>query len=500
MPDFPLLPLPPPDVGNPLPGSGFPPSRPRGPNRQRQGQRLGPVFDRLAATLDGDGDRLLLGDDPGGLAPERVIVFEVARSISDFAAACGRVPGLEYLAEHDFDFEPDEDFWVVDTRVDTVGQRRDDQPVSGRVYAAMPDVRALRELLSLWRRYQDGADADTGFKKWFDLFDHLYELRAWGPQDRVSDDILEDFRQDLQEDPDGPITVEVELWHRENSGQRARARRKLERVVDQARGSLVHQASIPPIAYEAALVRLPREEMARILDRELVHLLVCDDIMFVRPQCSPLPQPIGDRLTAGASSAGAVPDPGQPPIAALLDGVPVQRHQLLDGRVVVDDPDALEDRSMVPGRHHGTAMASLILHGDRGQAEAPLSRLLYVHPVMYAPEDGRSERFQPDRLLVDTIYRAVLRMKEGDDDAEPTAPHVFLVNLSLGDTRRPYAGWISPWARLLARISHTHKKHRSPGDVKFMYGMNLTRFPTEDRCPHTVSPFPWHFKGARGAG
>ena len=52
----------------------------------------------------------------------------------------------------------------------------------------------------------------------------------------------------------------------------------------------------------------------------------------------------------------------------------------------------------------------------------------------------------------------------------------------------------------LARISHTHKKHRSPGDVKFMYGMNLTRFPTEDRCPHTVSPFPWHFKGARGAG
>ena len=52
----------------------------------------------------------------------------------------------------------------------------------------------------------------------------------------------------------------------------------------------------------------------------------------------------------------------------------------------------------------------------------------------------------------------------------------------------------------LARISHTHTKHRSPGDVKFMYAINLTRFPTEDRCPHTVSPFPWHFKGARGAG
>ena len=456
MSDFPLLPLPPPDVRNPLPGRGFVPSRPHGPNRQRQSQRLGPVFDRLATTLDGDGDRLVLGDDPGGLAPERVIVFEVAGSIGDFAAACRRVPGLEYLAERDFEFEPDEDFWVVDTRKEREGQRRDDKPVQGRVYAAMPDVRALRQLLSLWRRYRDGADGDYGFKNWFDLFDHLYDLRPWGPKDRVSDDTLEDFRQELQDDPHGPITVEVELWHRENLGQRNRARRKLARVVDQARGSLVHQASIPPIAYEAALVKLPREEMVRILDRELVHLMVCDDIMFVRPQCSPLPQPSSERLTAGASPAGAVPDPGQPPIAALLDGVPVQRHQLLDGRVVIDDPDALEDRSTVPGRHHGTAMASLILHGDRGQAEAPLSRLLHLHPVMYAPEDGRPERFPPDRLLVDTIYRAVLQMKEGDDDAEPTAPHVFLVNLSLGDTRRPYAGWISPWARLLDHLAHRH--------------------------------------------
>ena len=59
--------------------------------------------------------------------------------------------------------------------------------------------------------------------------------------------------------------------------------------------------------------------------------------------------------------------------------------------------------------------------------------------------------------------------------------------------------WLALWAGL-ARISHTHTKHRSPGDVKFMYAINLTRFPTEDRCPHTVSPFPWHFKGARGAG
>ena len=456
MSDFPLLPLPVPEVRKPPRGRPFQPSRPHGPTRQRQGQRLGPVFERLATVLDGDGDPLVLGDDPGGLAPERVIVFEVAGSISGFASACSKVPGMAYLAEQESELEPDEDFWTVDARKGRKGQRREDKLVDGRVYAAMPDVRALRELLSLWRRYQRGADADYGFGPWFDLFDYLYELRPWGPKDRVSDDTLEGFRQDLDAEPDGPVTIEVELWHRENRAQRARARGKLASVVEQARGSLVHQASIPPIGYEAALVRLPRGEIVRILDREPVHLVVCDDIMFVRPQCSPRPQPASEPLAAGASPGGAAPDPAQPPIAALLDGVPVQRHQLLDGRVVVDDPDALEDRSPVAGRRHGTAMASLILHGDRGQPEPPLSRLLHIHPVMHAPEDGRPEGFRPDRLLVDTIHRAVLRMRQGDDGAEPTAPDVFVVNLSLGDTRRPYAGWISPWARLLDYLAHRY--------------------------------------------
>lgn len=452
--DFPLLPLPHAEVRIPFPGTGFPPPRLHRPTRRRQGQRLGPVFERLATVLDGD--PLVLGGDPSGLAPERVIVFEVAGSISDFAAACGKVPGLEYLAESDSELEPDEDFWVIDTRIDREGQRRGDKLVQGRVYAAMPDMHALRELLSLWKRYQDGADAEHGFKVWFDLFASLYQVRPWGPEDRVPDDTIEALSKYLHDAPLGAVNIEVELWHRGSPERLAQARRELVRVLDEAGGSLVHQASIPPIAYEAALVRLPREEIARILDRERVHLVVCDDVMFVRPQCSPPLEPASRLLAAGASPAGPVPDPAQPPIAALLDGVPVQRHQLLDGRVVIDDPDAMEDQSPVAGRHHGTAMASLILHGDRGQPEPPLSRLLHIQPVMYASEDGFPERFHPDRLLVDTIYRAVLRMKEGDNEAEPTAPHVFLVNLSLADPRRPYAGWISPWARVLDYLAHKY--------------------------------------------
>lgn len=457
MPEFPLLPLPALEIQDPPPGKPFPPPPgPRHPTRARQAERLGPIFDRLAAVVSEDRDPVELRDDPASLAPERVIVFEVAGSIGDFAAACRKVPGLEYFTERETEFEPDDDFWVVDTRRHKEGERRDDQAVGGRLYAAMPDVRALRELLSLWTRHQQGSEAEYGFKPWFNLFDHLHGLRPWGPEDRIPDEAREDFLFDLKSHSESTVALEVELWYRGSEQRRERARQDLADVVAQAGGSIVHQSSIPPVGYEAALVRLPRDELERLIDREPVHLVVCDDVMFVRPQCSTFPQPADRRALAGLEPEGPLPEQDKPPVVGLLDGVPVQKHQLLEGRVVIDDPHGLDEQSLVSARYHGTAMASLIIHGDRNQGEAPLNRRIHVHPVMYAPDNGSDERFQPDRLLIDTIYRAVLRMKEGFEGVPPSAPNVFLVNLSLGDPRRPYAGWISPWARLLDYLAHTY--------------------------------------------
>ena len=454
MPEYPLLPFPTPVIQDRDLGRGFPPTQTRGPSRQRQSQRLDPIFERLANLENSDG--LEIVDDPSSLAPERVIVFEVASSIGDFAAACKRVPGLEFLSEQDFELEPDQDFWIVDTHDDRKGQRIDGKLLMGRVYAAMPDMGALSQLLRLWSSYSKHEDAKHGFKRWFKLFDYLYDLRPWGPKDRVTDSTIREFRQQLQDDPHGLVTIEVELWYRRNRNQRDRAWSKLERAVDLASGSIVFRASVPEIAYEAALVKLPRKEILRINDRNLVHLVVCDDIMFVRPQSSPFALPIGEHLASIVSPIGALPDLDLPPVAALLDGVPIQRHQLLDGRVVIDDPDALEDRSIVDKRDHGTAMASLILHGNRSKQERPLNRRLHIHPVMYAPKASQEEIFQSDRLVVDTIYQAILRIKSGTEESEPTAPHVFIINLSLGDRRRPYAGSISPWARLLDYLAYKY--------------------------------------------
>lgn len=450
MAEFPLLPV-------PTPVRDRRPSGPRGgsslrlPGRARQGERLQPVFQRLRDVFETGRDPVTLRDDPAGIAPERALVFDVAGGIDDFYRATQRIDGLEYLAGEEAEFDADQDFAEPDTRKGRKGKDRADKPVVDRLYLAMPDTRALQELLRLWDRYQSGEQAAQGFGPWFDLFGRLRQLRAWGPPDRVPDSTISWLAGELEARTDS-IRVEIELWSYQNAGRRRRSASHFEQVVDTADGKILDRTSIPEIAYDAALVDLSPAEVRRLANREDSPIAICDGVMLIRPQSSARFPSAVDTLGAGGTVEPA-PTAGEPPIAALFDGVPVLGHRLLDGRVRFDDPDDLEAISVVAERCHGTEMASLILHGDRNVAGPSLQRPLYVRPVLYAPGGGGSERTQPDRLLIDTIYRAVLRMRTGDSEGEAAAPEVFLVNLSLGDQNRPFTGPMSPWGRLLDHLA-----------------------------------------------
>jgi hypothetical protein len=129
------------------------------------------------------------------------------------------------------------------------------------------------------------------------------------------------------------------------------------------------------------------------------------------------------------------------PIAAIFDAVPVQAHPLLVNRLAIDDPANLEAEA-VGQRIHGTAMASIVLHGDLNDPPSPISRRVYFRPVMYAPAWG-GEIFDDDRLVVDVIVEAVMRMRASG------GTHVIVVDLSLGDRTKPFSGKISTWARAL---------------------------------------------------
>ena len=116
------------------------------------------------------------------------------------------------------------------------------------------------------------------------------------------------------------------------------------------------------------LIDLPSSEIERLIAREEIHLAICDEVMYLRPQSLvDVAEPSDE---TGPGSDLSVEFPARTPvIAALLDGFPVQNHELLRDRIDVDDADGLEPMSVVADRFHGTAMASLILHGDRNRQE-----------------------------------------------------------------------------------------------------------------------------------
>lgn len=451
MPARPLLPLP-----NPSPADMPPPQRPipsiRFPSRARQQEKFGASFNRLRAAMARPDGALLLREDPTSLAPERVIVFEVAGTIQNFLQALSRIEGLEFMAEYEADIEPDADFSVPDKRKGRQGQNRTDKPIPGRFYLAMPDIRAMEELLSLWHRWERG-ERLQGLSPFKHLFAQLHSIRPWGPLDRIPPETEAFWREQCELFPGSPIRTEIELWHRESIILRNRASGQVRELIVQAGGQILHESTIPEISYHGLLAEIPAEQIQALLQNRNVRLALADEIMYLRPQ-SVLEGTPDVETDSGDEAGEDGTDLNQQPIAALLDGVPVQAHSMLAGRLRLDDPDDLQARALVARRVHGTAMASLIIHGDRNTQQRPLSRPLYVRPLLVTSDEG-PERSEPNRLLVDTLYRAIVRMK-GSEGQPATAPSVFLVNLSLGDPNRPFAGIISPLARLLDFLSHRY--------------------------------------------
>ncbi len=372
MVEFPILKIPiPEDKQRPRGYGGS--SKPRFPDRRNQIQRIGPTFQRLQDVLARD--PLILRQDPAGIAPERALVLEIAGSVDKFYEAVDRVHGLEFLGEEDREFNANEDFYVPDTRKGREGKIRYDKQVSGQLYLAMPDTQALQQMVSLWVRYQKGEPFDRGFAPWLNAFKQLYDIRAWGPKDRIPEEIIDYLNSELAARPHTNLRLEVELWSYQSTNKRQQAFERFEEAVRISGGEIIHHTSIPQIAYEAVLIDLPSSKVRSLVQREEVDLVICDDVMLIRPQSTiSFPTEVNEIDISTQPVEPPFPEDNSP-IVGLFDGVPVQGHRLLDGRIVLDDPDDLNDLSVVSERHHGTEMASLILHGDRNLREFSVATL-----------------------------------------------------------------------------------------------------------------------------
>jgi hypothetical protein len=455
MTDLPFIALPAPaNVRRVSGGTNFPRSQVQIPGRARQGQRLGGRFARLSQRLSSPAGLAELRDDPGSIAPERAVVFELA-DFPDAKKVYGALAKLGFeLLDEDEVKAVDADFPLKPT---PSGQNRAGKPAVHQLYFAMPGVEQLRSLVALWRRYERGETLDHGLTAWRDLFDHLSDIRPWGPQDRLSEATRAALAEDVAAFPDEPRRVEIELWYRAQRNDRISAARRLRQRIAGLGGTVVSEREIDDIFYHAMLVELPAQAMAELVAERERGLVLVNEIMLIVQQTQapvaieelePAQAPLHERL---------VPVEARAPIIGLFDGMPLTGHRALTGRLVLDDPEDHDARYEAHQRQHGTEMASIILHGD-AQAPSPLPHRLYVRPVL-VPEERR-ERFPEDELAVYSVYRALQRMlvgKAGPPSVPASAPNVRIINLSLGEPKRRFAGMVSPWARLLDRFAFDYR-------------------------------------------
>ena len=221
-----------------------------------------------------------LRDDPSSIAPHRAIVFEIAGSVSNFYKAAAKVPGLEFIAENDYSFEADDDFVMLDE--DDLPDA--DQEVGGRLYLAMPNDGALQDILGLYRTWRRGRRLERGFAPWKDLFTCLKTMRPWGSQDRIPDESVTVWREEIADANIQEVHVEAELFFRQTPAERAEALAGIQEAVDELDGEIITSAEIPAIGYHAALIKLPPAGIQHLIDRDEVDLVLADQIMFLRPQ------------------------------------------------------------------------------------------------------------------------------------------------------------------------------------------------------------------------
>lgn len=462
------------------------------PGPGRQGERLGPQFRALTEAFDAQ--RAQLGTDtPDEVDPALVIVLDLAGGVAAFRNAIDQINGLEFLSELLGDrSEPDDDFFMSQGEAG-----RTEKPVPHSLYLVMSNARAIDELLRLFALWQQDPSAsfEHGLNKFRDAFSQLSAIRRWGPQDRVRETrLLEQWQEtlDLVGGATSTVRVEVELWYRRDAELRRSAQAHVEQILTDGGGQVLDQAQIAEIGYHAVLAELPIQQVQAVVDSGAgsIRLLTTDEVMFVSPfePMSVAPETLDPVAEVHLTRVERVD--GLPRIA-LLDGLPVANHDALAGRLQIDDPDGVSEDYPVSSRNHGTAMASLIIHGDLSTPGEPLDRPVYVRPLMQPRDFPREEeQLLPTRLLPDLLHRAVRRIVQGEGGQPALAPSVRIINLSIGDPVRSLVGRMSPVGRLLDWLAHTY-------NLLFVVSAGNHRHPIAIPADATGDPAAAHFAAVR---
>ncbi len=441
MPERPLLLLPKPvPVAKARRGGGG--GKTVAPDMVRQVARIAPQFQALQTAFQSRA--ITLAASPGTETAELLLVIETAGPVQHFFRAVSKIPGLKWQFEWDDEVAPDEDFFDGANR---------EKPLQGYAYLMLGNQQAVQQMLSFWQRWQNGQDLPDGCAPWKNAFKFLRAIRPWSEQDRIRNTGFAEYAIENLTFERASVPCEAELCFRESTGQRQLAVARVTRHIESLGGTVVSEFAHDHVRYHGLLFHLPSQRVKDISELASdIALLRSHDVFLLRPAGQSITRPeLQEDEPAVTTAPPQAAAPVLPPVAALLDGMPLQNHALLRDRIIVVNPEAEYEASR---REHGTQMASAIIHGDIGANEPAIARPLVVRPIMIANShpDGR-ESLPGDKLAVDLVHRAVRELVAGD---APIASTVRIISFSIADGGTQFDHAISSWARMLDWLAHEH--------------------------------------------
>lgn len=541
MPDKPLLIFPKHSVApREKKSTGFGSTNYHFPDFTEQKDRLTPQFQSMQQSF--------VTDEAAGLQPEYVLVIEVIGSVDDFHQAVRAIDGLEWLAEIDEEnIEPDDNFYQeckigkrlfyekieeINTRQsseiwnslkannfidkngvirsgidlsdcikyipadlqqyndeilkvieDTVAESKN-KGISGRLYLSMSNKRAIDKLLSLWNGWDTAnKQLPRGYTQWAKIFKQLKTIRKWDIQDRLKDTGIIDYWNEeikLKKGKAAKILFEIELWYRKNDAKRTEAEKEISELIKSENGDIITTCTIDEIRFHAIKAELPVDSIEKVINSDYTRVFSSNEVMFFKPvgQCKV------DRYPDGEKRDFEIGNVKGDPIVAIFDGAPFADHSLLKNRLIIDDPDDFESSYQINERKHGTAMASLVCHGELDANEPPLDRPIYLRPIMQPDYDDfvsttKREIIPKNYFFEDIIERSVRRLFESEHGEQPVAPTIKIINLSICDSSKMFFNQLSSTARVLDWLAYKYNVLFCVSAGNIYSTINLGKTPSE---------------------
>lgn len=408
---------------------------------EKQVERLGPIFNNLQSALDNH--RLSPQTSTLGLEPECTIVMEIRGNLENFISIARNTDGLEWLVELSQDVDCDDNFYNIDSDGNKL-----DTKVKSKLFVTMANQNAINELIRCWDLYKENPDVklDKGKAPLKQIFKNLYNIRRWNTQDRLENSYLYENWKFKKEQGFTDLSLEIELWYRQNSEKRAQAQSIIENEIRNLGGSIISTSIIQEIRYHAILASVPVSVYDRLQANEDIAILKCEEVMYFNPSAQAL-----NHININESECESIEDEQNAATddichVAVLDTIPLSNHSNLKGFVNVNDVDSLSETTSIENMAHGTAICSLIINGDLSKQESKIKHKVYVRPILN--DDG----IPKETLPVDITYRAIKEIV----DNEELKNNIKIINLSVGDLYRQFNKNISAWARLIDYFSYKY--------------------------------------------